>query len=186
MGQFSWIYSDTHKPVINDRETDTYLLVPEPFQKKYGKAIYENCYSGYGDFGGYNVYELVALWNRNCLPTESRCQKKPLLSDYYVHGKEDAFSRDAFNSAIKRWEENRNKLVDFASGMTVSDMKAKYGNFCIMDIGLYIACYDDDNAALKYPIKITSKIMDYADVEPSLGDPHQGWGDWEDVEYFND
>ena len=41
MGQFSWIYSDTNKQVIDNRMADTYLLVHEAFQKKYGKAIYE-------------------------------------------------------------------------------------------------------------------------------------------------
>ena len=29
MGQFSWIYSDTHKQLIDNKEADTYLLVPK-------------------------------------------------------------------------------------------------------------------------------------------------------------
>lgn len=41
--------------------------------------------------------------------------------------------------------------------------------------GIDIACYDDQNAALKYPIKITSEPMRYADAAPSKGDPNQGW-----------
>lgn len=41
--------------------------------------------------------------------------------------------------------------------------------------GNLMACYDEDNAALKYPIKITTKIMDYKDVQPSKSDPNQGW-----------
>ena len=41
MGQFSWIYSDTNKQLVDNKIADTYLLVPKPFQEKYGKAIYE-------------------------------------------------------------------------------------------------------------------------------------------------
>lgn len=52
MGQFSWIYSDTNKQVVDGKRADTYLLVPEPFQEKYEKYIYEDCYDGYGNFGG--------------------------------------------------------------------------------------------------------------------------------------
>ena len=39
MGQFSWLYSDTGKQVVDNREADSFLLVPEPFQEKYGKKI---------------------------------------------------------------------------------------------------------------------------------------------------
>ena len=38
-----------------------------------------------------------------------------------------------------------------------------------------MACYDEDNFALKYPIKITTEEMDYGDVPPSEVDPNQGW-----------
>ena len=43
MGQFSWIYSDTKEQLINNHYADAYLLVPEPFQEKYGKSIHEAC-----------------------------------------------------------------------------------------------------------------------------------------------
>lgn len=39
MGQFSWIYSDTNRQLKDDVYKDTYLLIPEEFQEKYGKAI---------------------------------------------------------------------------------------------------------------------------------------------------
>ena len=50
MGQFSWICSDTNRQLLNDTHADTYLLVPKPFQEKYGKTIYEGYYDGYGRF----------------------------------------------------------------------------------------------------------------------------------------
>ena len=68
MGMFSWIYSDTKKRLINNREKDSYLLVPPPFQKKYGKYIHESCYDGYGHFGRYDVYNLIPEWNKEMIP----------------------------------------------------------------------------------------------------------------------
>jgi hypothetical protein len=44
------------------------------------------------------------------------------------------------------------------------------------DIGISIACYDEDNARLKYPIKIThDPNAVYEECSLSLGDPNQGW-----------
>lgn len=43
-------------------------------------------------------------------------------------------------------------------------------------IGIDIACYDEQNASLRFPIKIThdSEAV-YEDCEPSKSDPYQGW-----------
>lgn len=44
------------------------------------------------------------------------------------------------------------------------------------DIGISIACYDEDNARLKFPIKIThDPDAVYEECGPSLSDPNQGW-----------
>lgn len=43
-----------------------------------------------------------------------------------------------------------------------------------------MACHNKDNAALKYPIKITTKEMEYEKVTPSLSDPNQGWESYDD------
>ena len=42
-------------------------------------------------------------------------------------------------------------------------------------LGITLACYDEDNEKLKYPIKITSVEMDYEAAEISKNDPNQGW-----------
>lgn len=43
-------------------------------------------------------------------------------------------------------------------------------------IGINIACYDEENAKLKYPIKIVeNKDLKYEEVAPSKNDPEQGF-----------
>lgn len=39
MGQFSWLYSDTGKQMINGRYKASYLLIPEPFVNVYGTTF---------------------------------------------------------------------------------------------------------------------------------------------------
>lgn len=194
MGQFSWIYSDTHKQLLDDIYADTYLLVPKPFQEKYGKAIYEGCYDGYGNFGRYDVYELVALWNRENLPSETRALRLPKVEEYgglFDSEKEELRKKGATEEEIKKADAEkqqeycdkailrykkallRNK--DFANNVPDNVMKEKYGRNYLREIGIDIACYDEDNTALTYPIKITTKEMEYEEVAPSLNDPNQGW-----------
>lgn len=194
MGQFSWIYSDTHKQLLDDIYADTYLLVPKPFQEKYGKAIYESCYDGYGNFGRYDVYELVALWNRENLPSETRALRLPKVEEYgglFDSEKEelrkkgmteeeikkaDAEKQQEYcDKAILRYKKVLLRNKDFANNVPDNVMKEKYGRNYLREIGIDIACYDEDNAVLKYPIKITTKEMEYEDVKPSLSDPNQGW-----------
>ena len=194
MGQFSWIYSDTHKQLLDDTYADTYLLVPKPFQEKYGKAIYEGCYDGYGNFGRYDVYELVALWNRENLPSETRALRLPKVEEYgglFDSEKEelrkkgmteeeikkaDAEKQQEYcDKAILRYKKVLLRNKDFANNVPDNVMKEKYGRNYLREIGIDIACYDEDNAVLKYPIKITTKEMEYEDVKPSLSDPNQGW-----------
>lgn len=194
MGQFSWIYSDTHKQLLDDIYADTYLLVPKPFQEKYGKAIYEGRYDGYGNFGRYDVYELVALWNRENLPSETRALRLPKVEEYgglFDSEKEelrkkgmteeeikkaDAEKQQEYcDKAILRYKKVLLRNKDFANNVPDNVMKEKYGRNYLREIGIDIACYDEDNTALTYPIKITTKEMEYEEVAPSLSDPNQGW-----------
>lgn len=61
MGMFSWITSDTHKPIIVGRNSPVWMLLPD------GTRHYEPSYEGYGVFDGLEFYELVARFNA---PTE--------------------------------------------------------------------------------------------------------------------
>lgn len=148
MGQFSWLYSDTGKQVVDNKVADTYLLVPEPFQEKYGKYILEKCYDGYGNFGGHDVYDLIPEWNKEMIPEIIRRCKN-----------------GTWNSSLCKSElEN---LQNYYEGKEIT-CPLRY-------LGIAMACSDENNFALEYPIKITSKKMNYKDVDPSKTDPNQGW-----------
>ena len=56
MGQWSYLYANTDnkKAMLDNVKADSYLLVPPPFQAKYGKYILETEYDGYGHMGGYD------------------------------------------------------------------------------------------------------------------------------------
>lgn len=156
MGQFSWIYSDTNKQVIDGRSADTYLLVPKKFQHKYGKSIYEGCYEGYGEFGGYDVYDLITEWNKEMIPEIIRRIKNGTW-----HCSAD--------------EKDINNLRNYYEGKEI-DCELRW-------LGIVMACYDEDNFALEYPIKIVSKEMEYENVSASESDPDQGW-ESDDNEYY--
>ena len=153
------IYSDINKQLIDNRMADTYLLVPKLFQEKYGKAIYESYYDGYGRFGRYDVYDLIPEWNKEMIPEIIRRIK-------------------AGNWNCSTSENDITNLQNYYEGKPIT---------CELRwLGIVMACYDEDNFALEYPIKITTKEMEYEEVAPSLGDPNQGWesDDDEDEEWW--
>jgi len=150
MGQFSWIYSDTGKQVLDNHRANTYLLIPEPFQVQYGKHLYELCYDGYGHFAGQDIYILTAVMNREFIPEVVSLMK---------NGKWKCSNK----------EKDIRILQSYAEGEDPEDRER------MRWIGILLACYDEDNFRLKYPIKITSKPMRYEDAEPSETDPNQGW-----------
>lgn len=157
MGQFSWMYSDTDRQVVDDKVKDTYLLVPKAFQHKYGKAILETCYEGYGKFGGHDVYDLIPEWNREFIP-EMLCRVlngtwKCRVSERDIENFQKYYRGEKIDCEL-RW------------------------------LGIMMACYDEDNFALKYPIKITEKEMEYETAYASESDPNQGWEDYEEEEDY--
>ena len=201
MGQFSWLYSDTNKQLVDNKEANAYLLIPEPYQEEYGKYILETCYDGYGHFGNYDVYELVALWNRKNMPLNTSAVKELELSDFdglWDFEKEELRKKGANDDDIEKADkEEKNKcyeiakeryhresqmLCDFKADTPDEIMKQKYGKDFLRIIGIDIACEDEDNFALKFPIKITSVEMSYSSANPSTSDPYQGWEESEDEE----
>lgn len=95
MGFFSWKTSDTNKSISNkysDRGAlSVYLLCPN------GDKIYEDNYEGYGIFGGYDVYELLAKWNKPEISNE----------EARVYGINIAFGNEPSKYTLK-FVENKN------------------------------------------------------------------------------
>lgn len=162
MGQFSWLDCLTGEQIVDDKERDVYVLVPKEFG---GGHIKETCYDGYGNFGGHDIYDLIVDWNCNHLD-----YIKDKLDTWVCEWIREKFS-DEFNKMLNGDE------VTFTSGW----LKEK------RDMGIALACYDDDNERLYYPIKIThNKNAVYEMCPPSKGDPNQGWeydddDDWDDI-----
>ena len=150
MGQFSWKDCITGKQIVDDKRKDVFLLVPQEFG---GGHILEKCYDGYGHFGGYDIFDLVADWNRGFIP-----QMLELAKD---------------NSWVCLMRGNDVGILRrFHRGEDVSSSCEQ------RHIGILMACYDKDNEHLQYPIKITyDKDAVYEDCRPSLTDPNQGWED---------
>lgn len=111
-----------------------------------GGHIHETCYDGYGSFGGHDIYDLVVDWNINYM--------------------QDCINRK--HEFVSGW------LNEFETVQDVRDFIARTNNK--RHIGIAIACYDEDNKKLKYPIKIThNPYAVYEDCDMSLSDPNQGW-----------
>lgn len=158
MGQFSWIYCNTAKPVLDNEPRSSYLLIPEEFRSEFGGQAYikEECYDGYGRFGRYDVYELISMWNKKAIP-----------------------------EILNRIENNnwrcirRNSEGEFSkfSLRDIEDLKEFYKSNLQPNriVGINMACYDEDNCSLPYPIKIASKPMLYENARPSVSDSNQGW-----------
>lgn len=179
MGQFSWLDCVTGKQIVDDKRRDVYLLVPKEFG---GGHIKETCYDGYGHFGEYDVYDLVARWNREYLSDNpnyifpyafSRAQ----YVMNYVKSNPDYSERIELQIRDKDWYEVYRDL-----SLSEEDVVARVKEIRNSDwfkwrfIGIELACYDENNEALPFPIKITyDKNAVYEDCATSKSDPNQGW-----------
>ena len=167
MGQFSWLDCKTREQVLDDVRRDVFVLVPKEFG---GGHIKEKCYDGYGNFGEYDIYELVAIWNRETATKEN--MREPKREEWGIGEDADRW----FASAHKRYLADVEKLELFKEGIPEEAMVELYGENYLRLIGINIACYDEQNAALAYPIKIThDPEAIYEDCGPSDSDPNQGW-----------
>lgn len=163
MGCFSWMFADTdnRKRLRCDRKG--YVALP------HGGFILERCYDGYGIFDGHDIYDLVVDWNKEFLTTD--LLKKPRRSDY-MSG-EDGDRR--YRHWLADYEKSCGAMKDFISGVPEDEITKKYGSEWKRWLGIQIACYDEENAALRYPIKICrTRPKDYDSLPASKSDPNQG------------
>lgn len=201
MGCFSWLDCKDDKQIRCGRVRDVFVLVPQDFG---GGNIKETYYDGYGNFGGYDIYELVADWNKNDLDGLTFTElKQPDRLDYsglysweILDLMKSGLSRDEidkinnakrdeqFSRALKRYDFDKSMVRDF-SALSDDEMIERYGDEYKRELGILIACYDEDNKKLKYPIKITYDANAvYEDCKPSLGDPNQGCPPDDDDDWY--
>lgn len=173
MGFFSWMFCDRR----NQRPLRVGNRAYVPFPKDQGACglpggtvLIENCYDGYGHFQGYDIYDLVADWNRDTITSDNIT--KPERGQWSPGKEWDPYYR----AAMDRYEMSVCRLNDFQEGKDVSYMVDKYGKDWKREIGIDIACHDEQNAGLKYPIKICYfRKSKYEDLPASESDPDQGW-----------
>lgn len=118
--------------------------------------IIEYHYDGYGTFGGYDIYELVVDWN------------KEDLKEIFNRFDEKHFAYD-FKKVAEMYAD------DVPEEEITEYVKQLVGEDCYLvrewkrEIGIAIACEDEDNDALKYPIKITTlkTHKKYGELYPS-------------------
>lgn len=188
MGCESWITNEG-KPIVAGKHETVFLLVPKKFG---GKNISDTCYSGYSSFGGYDAYELVADWNKEYL-SELSIHDVPRQEDYKnsmyefekeelrKEGKSDAEiekivqekAQKNYERAVLRYKWACERILDFKV-MSHEKMIEKYGEDYKREIGIDIACYDEDNLSLPYPLKFSFSDMKYEDAKPAISDPDQG------------
>ena len=194
MGVFSW--NDCTVKGRGKRKTimlgtgPVYVLIPKEFG---GGHIIEHYYDGYGDFGGHDIYDLVADWNKGLYHDFSKFQTPTPKEDFfgfYDFEKEEMLQKGMTEQEIKDAEEKEiqekyeknlkyyqlEKAVfeDFMNGLTDAELSEKYSGYEKREIGIAIAC-DTNNFKLKYPIKITyDKDAVYEDCRASSMAANQG------------
>lgn len=158
MGCFSWMFADTNNKKRLRIGHKGYILTPDNI------FIPEQHYEGYGDFSDVDVYDCVVDWNR---PFLTDIINKPLRTNPSKQMKTLAEFAEISDDEALRFVESEIKVGGF-SPYFKTDWKR-----CL---GIDIACYDEDNRELPFPIKIvSSKNCKYEDLPSSNLDPDQGF-----------
>lgn len=147
MGCFSWTFADKNNEKRLKMGHKGYILTPDNQFIKTPDGGYE----GYGKFFDSNkgvmvdVYDLVVDWNRPHL-TEivNNPLKKKEFNDLYKMLASFAVVGDLFAEEFVRNEVKAERVPNYL----LNDWKR-----CL---GIEIACYDEDNQRLPFPIKIVS------------------------------
>lgn len=170
MGSFSWYASDTKRAIRSHNCFSVYALQPE------GEPLLEREYDGYGEFGGQDIYDLVADWNRKYLaehPGFLIVQHGRVWSEekgsYFPVGPKRV---DEFD-----WYPLYADLSKSREEIEREQREAGKVFWEYRHIGIEIACYDDQNMNLPYPIKLVEKPVPYSAAAASKSDPGQGFGE---------
>lgn len=188
MGYFSWIDVDGQQNITEDDKIVA-LLIPKEHKDTVakifgiedcmGKNGIEGTYSGFGDVNTtsgkkIDFYDVTPFLNICCTS-----DKEYADMIYYKTTNEDLHTRlssadvkicDRIRQAYKNGEINS---IDDIKNIDVKDLDS---DFEFRSIGIDLACYDEDNARMPYPIKVTlDPKRTYENSNFSMGDPKQGF-----------
>lgn len=172
MGCFSWMFADEQNQQNLCTGKRAYIFCPD------NSIITEPAYDGVGIFGGKDIYELVADWNRKYLsehpdfmiPVGSDETYDPNLQIYISQRKKKISECPWYpfyanlsltpNEVARKWAESANNQAGTEYRL----------------IGIDIACYSSQNAALPFPIKVCKRKTGhtYATLPASESDPYDG------------
>ena len=149
MGYFTWTDARRHP---RKRKSGEYVAADRVGYGGYAKVvcpdnteIIETYYEGYGDFDGHDIYDLVVDWNKN------------YLSDIFNKKSEDSWGYELKELAIAFQSDDVLKLREEIDRLIESGQYGSYfRNEWKRHIGIAIACDDEDNRNLPFPIKITT------------------------------
>lgn len=178
MGCFSWMFADTDNKEALRIGDKAHLFLPT------GVVLTEPSYDGHGRFDGQDVYDLVADWNRVFLAANP---------DFIIKQVEEVFNSEAgewvpkpdkkvnefpWYPAYADLAKSRAEVVEAVRELDLGGGRGEWRTFRYRCIGIEIACYNEQNAALPYPIKIcrTKRGRNYETLPPSEADPDQGMG----------
>lgn len=149
MGFFTW--TDARRQPRKRKDGD-YVVADKIGYGGYAKVvcpdnteIIEQYYDGYGEFDGHDIYDLVVDWNKAYLEDIFN-QMDENHWGYRFKGIAIAFQNDDMYALQKEI----NRLID--SGKEAQWIRDEWKRH----IGITIACGDEDNMNLPYPIKITT------------------------------
>lgn len=154
MGCFSWMFSDTDNQYPLLIGNPGYIACPD------GQFIFEPSYGGYGIFSKHDIYDLVVDWNRPHIEVLLKAKKTSIFN-----------WPDCLIKAILISDERAQQVINdlYLPG---SFMRKEWKR----NLGIEIACNDEDNFLLPCPIKIvlSPSFYKYSALPPSKSDEGQG------------
>lgn len=191
MGMFSWIDCN-NKNNITDNDKEVILLLPNKTEedKKKKKELEEflmigeqdekgikGLYNGYGCIDGVDVYNVIVFYN--ILASSDKDFEKVLKIN---KRKDKEFCKSEDLKELRRiYQEayKNDKVLNYSALITQFIYNHEFVNNYpdeIRDFGISIGCYDDQNAFLPVPIKMTyDNNLTYENAEFSMSDPEQGF-----------
>lgn len=122
--------------------------------------IVERCYDGYGMFDGQDIYDLVVDWNKEYL---TEIFDRMLSEDPHCWGADLKPIAEAYQND----DPDLDKIVESIAAKRCDKFLREEWK---RNVGIAISCEDKNNAALPYPVKITSLKWHrrYDDLYPSM------------------